>query len=257
MRRNTTRLLKQSITLLARETSSPWASRTPYICANCQASLRTNPPKHNTPQHRRALTTTTRRFQEEDNKPTTTTTATPPSHYTFFPQTFPQGPPPSSPFTPDLRALRSEFLRQQAKSHPDLAPSNQKHRAEALSARINEAYKTLQSPLLRAQYLLREAGIEVEDESAKLEKDADGELLMEVMEARERVEECEGEEELVGLKGENDERIKASVRVLEGAFAEGDLERARREAVRLRYWVNIEESIRGWEMGKGGGILHH
>ncbi|KAK4507964.1 hypothetical protein PRZ48_001699 [Zasmidium cellare] len=245
MRQNTTRLLKQSTALVTRETTSPWPQRTPYICASCQASRQKNPPK---PQ-RRTLTTTTRRHQE-DPKPSTS----PQSHYTFFPQTFPSGPPPSSPFTPDLRALRSEFLRQQAKAHPDLAPPAQKRAAEALSARINEAYKTLQDPLLRAQYLLREAGIDVEDESAKLEE---GELLMEVMEAREAVEEVEGEEELVGLREENDERIGESVRVLEGAFERGELDKAAREAVRLRYWVNIGESIRGWEKGKGGGLNHH
>lgn len=97
-------------------------------------------------------------------------------------------------------------------------------------------------------------GIDVEDESAKL---SENELLMEVMEAREAVEEVEGEEELVELKAENNVRIDASVRILEEAFAKGDLDTAAQEAIRLRYWMNIEESIQGWEKGKGGGILHH
>lgn len=142
----------------------------------------------------------------------------------------------------------------QAKAHPDLAPAGQKRQAEALSSRINEAYKTLQDPLKRAQYLLSLQGIDVEDESAKLEENA---LLMEVMEAREAVEETESEEELSTLRGENNERIAESVSVLEQAFANAQWDAAAQEAIRLRYWMNIEESIQGWEKGKGGGIIHH
>lgn len=123
-----------------------------------------------------------------------------------------------------------------------------------MSARINEAYKTLQDPLKRAQYLLSLQNIDVEDESAKLSENA---LLMEVMEAREAVEEVENEEDLVSIRAENNERIQDSVHKLEDCFREGDLERAATEAIRLRYWVNIEESIHGWEKGKGGGLLHH
>ena len=102
--------------------------------------------------------------------------------------------------------------------------------------------------------LLALQGIDVEDESAKLEET---ELLMEVMEAREAVEDVENEEELVLLRAENTDRIDTSVAVLETAFAIEDLDLAAEEAVRLRYWMNIEESIQGWEKGKGGGILHH
>lgn len=162
----------------------------------------------------------------------------PQTHYDFFPNTFPNGPPPKSPFTPDLRQLRQEFLQLQAKTHPDLAAQDQKRQAEALSMRVNEAYKTLQDPLRRARYLLSLRGIDVEDDSAKLEEN---ELLMEVMEAREAVEEVENEEQLVDIREENNEKIDASVRVLSEAFADGDMDRAAQEAVRLRYWVNIEE----------------
>lgn len=246
MRQNTTRILKQSTVFAARETGQPWAQRTPFICASCQASMRRSPPKH-TVMSRRNLTTTPTRLQEKDSTP-------PQTHYDFFPQTFPKGPPPQSPFTPDLRQLRKEFLQAQAKAHPDLAPQDKKRHAEALSMRINEAYITLQDPLRRAQYLLAQQGIDVEDESAKLAENA---LLMEVMEAREAVEEVEDEQELVGLREENNERIGESVKVLEGAFIKGDLDTAAQEAIKLRYWMNIEESIHGWEKGVGGGVIHH
>ena len=94
----------------------------------------------------------------------------------------------------------------------------------------------------------------MEDESAKLEEN---QLLMEVMEAREAVDEVENEDELGELREENNDRIGQSVTVLEEAFAKDDMEKAAQEAIRLRYWMNIEESIQGWEKGNGGGLLHH
>jgi molecular chaperone HscB len=78
----------------------------------------------------------------------------PQTHYEFFPKTLPRGPPPSGPFHIDTRELRKEFLQLQAVAHPDRHPAHLKSRAEGTSARINEAYKTLQNPLLRTQYLL-------------------------------------------------------------------------------------------------------
>ena len=133
-------------------------------------------------------------------------------------------------------------------------PVAHKARAQALSARINEAYKTLQSPLLRAQYLLSLRGIDVGgDEAARVE---DAGLLMEVMEAREAIEEAESEEEVRVLQDVNEGRIERSVRVLEEAFRRDDVEGAGREAVRLRYWVNIKESLDAWEKGKPVVLMH-
>ena len=120
--------------------------------------------------------------------------------------------------------------------------------------RINEAYKTLQSPLLRTQYLLSLRGIEVaEDETAKVE---DPDLLMEVLDAREAIEDAQSEEDLAPLKKVNDVRIEDSVSTLEKAFGRDDLTLATTEAVRLRYWINIKESLDGWEKGKPVVLVH-
>jgi molecular chaperone HscB len=129
-----------------------------------------------------------------------------------------------------------------------------KSRAEATSARINEAYKTLQNPLLRAQYLLSLRGIDVaQDETAKVE---DPELLMEVLDTRELIESAKEEEELEEIRAVNEERIMSSEAVLERAFKEDDTARAKEEAVRLRYWVNIRESLDAWERGKPVILIH-
>jgi molecular chaperone HscB len=129
-----------------------------------------------------------------------------------------------------------------------------KNRAEGLSMLINEAYKTLQDPLRRAQYLLSLRGIDVaEDETAKVE---DPELLTEVLEMREAIEAVEEEGELVPLKEDNDVKIEDSTRVLDEAFKNDDIEIAKAEAVRLRYWVNIKESLNAWEKGKPVVLVH-
>jgi molecular chaperone HscB len=132
--------------------------------------------------------------------------------------------------------------------HPDLQPPELKTRAEAASARINEAYKTLSNPLLRAQYLISLQGVNIaEDETAKVE---DPELLMTVLEAREDIEAAHEESELDEMRRVNDERIRDSEKVLEIAFREHDMERTKTETVKLRYWVNIKESLDSWEPGK-------
>lgn len=84
----------------------------------------------------------------------------------------------------------------------------------------------------------------------------DPELLMSVMEIREAVEEAESEEDLVELKRENDERIEESVRFIGEGFGRGDVEGVKAETIRLRYWVNVKESLDGWEKGKGVVLEH-
>ncbi|KAK0628398.1 hypothetical protein B0T17DRAFT_488392 [Bombardia bombarda] len=200
--------------------------------------------------------------------PATTATATPqnPRYYALFPETLPAGAPPSGPFHIDVRALRREFLRLQAAAHPDFHHSASGHsdtktaarrQAETTSALINSAYKTLSSPLLRAQYLLHELhGVDLAGDEAGSETAADAEVLMTVLEAREAIEEAQREEDLVGLRAENEERIEAAERAIEDGFGRGDVEAVKGEAVRLRYWMNIRESVDNWERGKPVVLQH-
>ena len=92
-----------------------------------------------------------------------------------------------------------------------------------------------------------------EDETAKVE---DPELLMEVLEMREYIEVAQEAEDLEPMKEEIERKIKESVGVLEKAFARDDVEKAKEEAVRLRYWINIKDSLNGWEKGKPVVLMH-
>ncbi|KAG4433556.1 hypothetical protein IFR05_010952 [Cadophora sp. M221] len=232
--------------------SLPRASQRPIqICLACRNEISTY-SIHTQPQRRWQTSSATSPQPSADDA--IKSNPIPQTHYEFFPKTIPSGPPPTGPFHIDIRELRREFLQLQAVAHPDRHPQHLKTRAEATSARINEAYKTLQNPLTRAQYLLGLRGIDVaEDETAKVD---DPELLMEVLDAREEIENAREEEELDEMKRVNDERIGVSEEVLDTAFKEDDLVGAKEEAVRLRYWVNIKESLDAWERGKPVVLVH-
>ncbi|PNP49331.1 hypothetical protein THARTR1_09939 [Trichoderma harzianum] len=181
--------------------------------------------------------------------------SSPLTHYDIFPETLPLGPPPSGHFPIDTRALRREFLRLQARHHPDMHPPGPlKTRAEATSALINDAYKTLANPLLRAQYLLSLRGVDVAtDETMQVD---DPSLLAVVLEAHEEISDADKEEDLAELRAVNDARIEKSEGVLEAAFREDDVSAAKREAVKLRYWVNIKQSLDNWEEGRPVVLQH-
>ncbi|KAK6342776.1 hypothetical protein TWF718_008163 [Orbilia javanica] len=177
------------------------------------------------------------------------------TYYTLFAATLPSGPPPKGPFTINLRDLRTEFLKLQQSTHPDLFPPPLRKSAETASAQLNKAYTTLCSPLLRAEYLLTLRGYTdpSDDETHKVE---DHELLMEVLEANEVLESAAAEEELVELRGVNDERIKGCIERLEELFRLDRLDEVRSEVVRLKYWVNVAEGLKHWEPGKGVTLQH-
>lgn len=79
---------------------------------------------------------------------------------------------------------------------------------------------------------------------------------MEVLEARETIEEAQEEAQLEGLRGENEGKVRESEERLGMYFAEDDLGAAKEEAVRLRYWINIQESLHAWEKGKPVVLVH-
>ena len=84
----------------------------------------------------------------------------------------------------------------------------------------------------------------------------DEELLMEVLEVREAIEAAGQESEVEEMKKENKVRIRESEAVLEEAFGCDDLEMAKAEAVKLKYWMNIKESLDTWEKGKPVVLIH-
>jgi len=180
------------------------------------------------------------------------------SYYTLFPSSVPHGPPPTGPFhihTPDLRR---EFLRLQSLHHPDKYTSSPvaQQKARALSALINAAYKTLSDPLLRAQYLLAHrynVDIATEDNSTH---QIDQETLIEVMDVQESIEEAETHEQIDLLKEDNRRRIQETEEKMAKAFENDDVETAKNECVRLKFWQSLQQGLDEWEPGKEVRLIH-
>lgn len=131
--------------------------------------------------------------------------------------------------------------------HPDRWAQSGKSQAEAAvdqSAQINKAYQTLLSPRLRAEYIIAQHGIDIR-EADTLENEQ--ELMMEVMEAREELENAEGEQ-IQKLLAANDERLQNITAELEDAIGKEDWQHARRLVIQLRYWESFQRAGKGMEV---------
>jgi len=123
--------------------------------------------------------------------------------------------------------------------------------SEEISARVNEAYGKLRDPLSRAKYLFGlKAGAAYdaeEKEGVGTREEVPPELLFLVMEVREAIEDADGDaEELMKLKGENEERMEEAKRRVGEAFDEDavfDEDKARKAIVELTYFERIRKEL--------------
>ena len=100
----------------------------------------------------------------------------------------------------DDHALEAAWHRLQSQVHPDRhahLPDADRRRSMQWATRVNEGFRTLQSPLTRAQYLLELAGV---DAGIETNTAMSAEFLMEQMEWREAVEEARAAGEIADLE---------------------------------------------------------
>ena len=93
-------------------------------------------------------------------------------------------------FALDLARLDAAYRDIQAQVHPDRftqAGDAERRASMQMATRVNEAYRTLKSPVLRAKYLLELHGVDVDFETNTA---MPPEFLMEQMDLRERLEEA-------------------------------------------------------------------
>lgn len=117
----------------------------------------------------------------------------------------------------DVRDLERRFYAMSRTLHPDMhsrkTPAEQQ-KAEELTALLNDAYRTLRDPVMRAEYLLKLEGFDVGEQGSK---DVPPELLEEVFELNMALEEYKGAEADV-------EQIESFRTRFEGMRAELDIE---------------------------------
>src|ERR1700749_3520255 len=110
----------------------------------------------------------------------------------------------------EAAALDKAYFALQGQWHPDRfvgKPAEQRAKASTEAAALNDAYRTLKDPLARAVYLAELKGVELPGDGKTID---DRELLMEVMDAREELEEASSVAEVDAL----------------AAFAREDLQKA-------------------------------
>lgn len=133
--------------------------------------------------------------------------------------------------------------------------------ARSLSGLANKAYKTLKDPLSRVEYILR-----LEDtELLETDQTDDQQLIMEIMEAREALEEAASPEDVESVRADNhgelcaslsnrnslDDRqtiqvkIMQTIKELERLVGSKEWKRTRIAAVRLKYLSGIEDAAKG------------
>lgn len=134
-----------------------------------------------------------------------------PSHFELF------GLAPS--YTLDGALLEERYRELQRKLHPDrFVNAGDRERLQSVqqAALINEAYRTLQDPLLRGRYLLEQAGYSYDDEHHTT---SDAAFLMEQMELREALAAVRSESDAFVALGRFMDRIRADLVELESQLA--------------------------------------
>lgn len=126
-------------------------------------------------------------------------------------------------FAIDLEVLTGRYRELQRLVHPDkyAHSSDQERRlAVQMAANINDAFRTLKSPVERALYLLHLREVVVDDESARR---VDPEFLMEQMELREALGEVRSSAQaLTKIFATIDALEQQTLGALAEAFARGD-----------------------------------
>jgi molecular chaperone HscB len=149
----------------------------------------------------------------------------------------------------DSKDLKQRFYDRSREWHPDKfsrSPHDQQQKAEDMTAMINDAYRTLREPVSRAEYFLKQKGLEIS-------KDVPPELLEEVFELNMALEELRGGDESVlpqlesergrfaGMRAEIDSEL--ALLFAKHDAGEGPLEEIRGALNRRRYISNLVREV--------------
>ncbi|CAI5727489.1 unnamed protein product [Hyaloperonospora brassicae] len=148
-------------------------------------------------------------------------------------------------FTLEPRRIEKTYWSLLKRLHPDLYGSKtefEKELSAANAAVVNDAYKILKTPNTRVKYLLSLDGIDALGETASTAVDT--ELLMQMMEIRERIAMATTIDALHAIREEISNQVDAVIKKLGEVYdKDQDLEAAKRYAVELQYMVKCVEEI--------------
>jgi len=151
----------------------------------------------------------------------------------------------------DSDDLKKRFYDRSRQWHPDRfrrASSEEKQRSEEMTAVLNDAVRALRDPVTRAEYFLRESGLE-------LSKDAPPELLEEVFELNMALEELRGgdesarpqlvaaQEHFAGMLGDADASLAGFFDRYDATQDQTMLEQIRATLNRRKYVSNLVRDV--------------
>jgi len=155
----------------------------------------------------------------------------------------------------DLSELEKRFYALSRQHHPDRytlkSPEEQQYALDA-TAILNDAYRTLRDPLVRAEYLLKENGFDIGEQGAK---NVPPELLEEVFELNMALEELRGGDEsarpaleqarnkFLGMRDEIDTQLAGRYREYDGSHDRNALAEIRGMLNRRRYIRNLVNEV--------------
>lgn len=152
---------------------------------------------------------------------------------------------------PDLHDVKQRFYDLSRQWHPDRfsrAGAAEQEKALEMTALLNDAFRTLRDPVARAEYFLKERGLE-------LSKDAPPELLEEVFELNMALEELrDGDEsargplseaaaKFSGMLAETDSELNVLFHQHDAAPDAAKLDRIRAMLNRRRYIANLVRDV--------------
>ena len=151
----------------------------------------------------------------------------------------------------DSKDLESRFYALSKQWHPDRfarASADQRRMSEDATATVNDGYRTLKEPVLRAEYLLKEHGFDIGEQKSN---NVPPELLEEVFElnmALEEVEESrpqleEARRRFVAMREEIDRELFAQFAAYDEGQDQAVLEKIRGILNRRKYIRNLVNQV--------------
>jgi molecular chaperone HscB len=142
----------------------------------------------------------------------------------------------------DPKNLEKRFYAMSRQLHPDLHARKtpaERDQAEEQTALLNDAYRTLKDPVARAEYLLKQEGFDIGEQTSK---DVPPELLEEVFELNMAIEEADADQlesaraRFEGMRMELDAELRRK-------FAEWDKTSAHETLSEIRGLLNRRKYI--------------
>ncbi len=149
----------------------------------------------------------------------------------------------------DREALETAYLQLAQKVHPDRfvgAPSGEKRAAMERSAALNEGYRILRDPVLRAEYLCKLGGVDLDssDPHGGAPK-MDQAFLVEMIERREEVAQAQqrGAAAIAKLRDRVEDELEEALDAAVDALEAEQVDPAARALVKRRYLQRLLDEI--------------